>query len=78
MKLIDYDKYNRWSPRTTIVSAVVQAVVTGFFLGLALIEAVAGRDVLTWTFSLAMGFSSGVGALTSTLIALHKCSPSTS
>ena len=34
MKLIDYDKYTRkWSPRSTVVLAVVESIVTGLFLG---------------------------------------------
>ncbi|MBI3644441.1 MAG: hypothetical protein HY233_00510 [Acidobacteriales bacterium] len=77
MKLIDYDKYTKkWSPRSTIVLAVVEAVVAGFFLGAALIEAVRGHDVWVWIWPLVMGFASGVGALQATLVALHTCPPS--
>ena len=76
MKLIDYDKYTKkWSPRGAIMLAVVDAIVTGFFLGAALFEALRGRDVWTWIFSLVMAFSSGVGALQATLVALHNCPP---
>ena len=40
MKLIDYDKYTKkWSPRSTIMLLVVEAILTGFFLGAALFEA---------------------------------------
>jgi len=77
MKLIDYDKYkSKWSPRATIALAVVDALATGLFLGLSLIEAVRGSDFWTWIFPLTMGFASGVGALHATLVALHNCPPS--
>jgi hypothetical protein len=74
MKLIDYDKYTKkWSPRSTILLAVVEATVTGFFLSAVLFEALRGRDVWTWVLPLVLAFSSGVGALQATLVALHNC-----
>jgi hypothetical protein len=74
IKLIDYDKYTKkWSPRSTILLLVVEAVVAGFFLGSALIEAVRGREVLAGILPLGMAFLSGVGTLQATLIALHNC-----
>jgi len=74
MRLIDYEKYTKKrSPRSTIVLAVVEAVVAGFFLGSALIEAVRAHDVWAWIWPLAMAFASGVGALQATLVALHNC-----
>jgi hypothetical protein len=77
MKLIDYDKYTKkWSPRSTILLLVVEAVVAGFFLGAALIEAVRGREVWAWILPLCMAFLSGVGTLQATLVALHNCPPS--
>jgi hypothetical protein len=77
MKLIDYDKYSRkWSPRSTVVLAVVESIVTGFFLGVTLFESLRGREVWTWVSPLVMTFASGVGALLATLIALHNCVPS--
>jgi hypothetical protein len=78
MKLIDYDKYEgKWSPRGTVLAAVVEAIVTGFFLGAALIVATHGATFRTWAWPLAMGFSTGIAALQTTLIALHNCPPST-
>ena len=77
MKLIDYDKYSKkWSPRATILLLVVESVVTGFLLSWSLIGIVRGHDVWSWAFPLVLGFSSGVGALQATLIALHNCPPS--
>jgi hypothetical protein len=77
MKLIDYDKYTKKSsPRATIVNAVISALVAGFFLGSALIDAVLGRDIWKWMLPLAMGLLSGLGALQSTLVALRTCPPS--
>jgi hypothetical protein len=77
MKLIDYDKYTKkWSPRSTITLLVVEAIVTGFFLGATLFEALRGHDIWTWITPLVLGFSSGVGTLQAMLIALHNCPPS--
>jgi hypothetical protein len=37
MKLIDYDKYaKRWTPRSVIIFLLVEGLVTGFLLGVAL------------------------------------------
>ena len=77
MKLIDYDKYTKkWSPRSTIMLLVVEAIVTGFFLAATLFEALRGRDIWAWIMPLVLGFSSGVGTLQATLIALRNCPPS--
>lgn len=74
MKLIDYDKYTKkWSPRGTIMLLVMEALVTGFFLGATLFEALRGRDIWAWIMPLVLGFSSGVGTLQATLIALRNC-----
>jgi hypothetical protein len=74
MKLIDYDKYTKkWSPRSTIMLLVVEAIVTGFFLGATLFEALRGHDIWAWIMPLVLGFSSAVGTLQATLIALHNC-----
>jgi hypothetical protein len=78
MKLIDYQKYTKnWTPRSVVVLLLVEALVTGFFLGMALMEGAASKQSSAWTFSLflVLGFSSGVGALQSTLVALHNCLP---
>jgi hypothetical protein len=78
MKLINYDKYTKkWSPRSTIMLAVVEATVTGFFLGATLFEVLRGRDVWTWVWPLVMAFAIGVGTLQATLVALHNCPAST-
>ncbi len=74
MKLIDYDKYTtKWSMRSTILGAVIEAAVTGFFVAWSLSEVVRGQGFRAWVWPLVLGFSSGVGALQATLIALHKC-----
>lgn len=76
MKLIDYDKYTKkWSARSTIILLVVEAIVTGFFLGATLFEALRGHNVWAWIMPLVLGFSSGVGTLQATLIALRNCQP---
>ncbi len=76
MRLIDYEKYtNKWSPRSTVMLLVVEAIVTGFFLGATLYEALPGHDVWRWILPLALAFSSGVGTLQSTLILLHGFPP---
>jgi hypothetical protein len=78
MRLIDYaGYYKKLSPRSTIKFLVMEAVFTGFFLGLSLIEVVRGRNFWTWAWMLAMVFSFGVGTLQATLVALHNCPPST-
>lgn len=76
MKLINYAKYQgkNWSPKASIISAVVQAVITGFFLGMSVIEAAGRHDFWRWVWPLTLGFASGVGALQATLIALHAIS----
>jgi hypothetical protein len=73
MKLIDYEKYKNVSSRSSVLSAVVEALSTGVLIGLCLIEAFRGRDFWQWAWMLAICFSSAVGALRGTLIALHKC-----
>jgi hypothetical protein len=74
MKLIDYDKYTKkWSPRSTILLAVVESIITGFFLSAALFESLRRQDGWTWVMPLVLGFASGVSALLATLVALHNC-----
>jgi hypothetical protein len=74
MRLINYDKYKKkTTPRAVLVSALVQALVTGFFLGLALMKGIHSRNYSDWMFPLALGFASGVGALRDALLALHNC-----
>ena len=76
MKLIDYEKYQKkWSPRDTIVLAIVEAIVTGFFLSATLFESLRRHDVWAWATPLALGFASAVGMLQATLVALHNCPP---
>ena len=77
MKHIELGYRRKWSPRTTIVFTVVDAIVTGFFLGATLFEYLRGRDVLSWIFPLAMALTSGVGTVRGTLVALRNCSHST-
>jgi len=76
MRLINYNKYQKWSPRQTIVLAVIEAAVAGLFLGSALIEVASGHNAWTWSWPIVMAFASGVGSLQATLIALHNCPPS--
>ena len=38
MKLIEYSRYKNWSPRSTILLLVVDAIVTGFFLAATLFD----------------------------------------
>ena len=74
MKLVDYEKYTRkWSPRSSVVMAVTDGIVTGFFLGATLYEYLRGRNELSWIWPAAMAFLAGVGTLLSTLVALHNC-----
>jgi hypothetical protein len=74
MKLIDYEKYGKkWSPRSVVALLFVEAVCTGFFLGLALSEAIHSQDSWNWIWPLTLGFASGVGALQAALITLHNC-----
>lgn len=74
VKLINYDKYTKkWSPRSTILLAVVESITTGFFLSAALFESLRRLDVWAWVVPLALGFASGVSALLATLVALHNC-----
>jgi hypothetical protein len=74
MKFIDYEKYaKKWSPRSTILLAVVESIITGFFLSAALFELLRRQDVWTWVMPLVLGFASGISALLATLVALHNC-----
>ena len=78
MKLIDYSKYGKKrTPRSLALLLLWEAVLTGFFLGAALIEAVHSRDLWTWLWPLVMGFVCGVAAFQATLLALHNCPIST-
>jgi len=46
MRLIDYDKYTkRWFPRSAILLAVVESIITGFFLSAALFESLRRQDI---------------------------------
>lgn len=67
----------KWSPRTTIVFTVLDAIVTGFFLGVTLLEYMRGREPLSWMFPLGMAFINAVSTLRGTLVALGNCSRST-
>ena len=74
MKLIDYEKYKKkWPPRSTMLLAVVESIITGFFLSAALFESLRRQGGWTWVMPLVLGFASGVSALAATLVALHNC-----
>jgi hypothetical protein len=78
MKLIDYDKYQKkWNPRSVVVLLVVEALATGFFLALALMEGIHSHNSWDWIWPLALGFGSAVGVLQAGLIVLHNCRAST-
>ena len=78
MKLIDYQKYTKkWKPRSVVVLLLVEALVTGFFLGVALMEGTASNRSSAWIFPLVLGFASAVGAFQATLVTLHNCRPPT-
>jgi hypothetical protein len=56
MRLINYDKYKRkWSPRSTILLAVFEALIAGLFIGVSFMEAIRGRDFLNLGFSAPFG-----------------------
>ncbi len=74
MKLIDYDKYQKkWNPRSVVVLLVVEALSTGFFLGLALMEGLHSHNSWDLIWPLVLGFGSAVGVLHAALIVLHNC-----
>jgi hypothetical protein len=74
MNLIDYDKYTKkWSPRSVIMLLVVETFATGLFLGVALMEGTSQYKSSSWIFPLVLAFSSAVGVLQTTLLALHNC-----
>lgn len=74
MKLINYDKYSKkWTPRSVILLLLVEALVTGFFFGMALMEAIFPHRSSGWIFPLVLAFSSAVGVFQTTLLALHNC-----
>jgi hypothetical protein len=74
MRLIDYDKYTKkWTPRSVVVLLLVESLVTGFLLGLALMEGIVSNKSSVWIFPLVLAFGSGVGVLQTTLVALHNC-----
>ncbi len=72
MRPIWYGKRER-SPRTTIVSTVVNAIAAGFFLGVTLFEYVRGHSALSWMGPLVLTFLNAVSTLRGTLIALRNC-----
>lgn len=61
----------RRSLRVTIVLAVLDAIITGFFLGAAYIDYMLRRG--SWIWPLAMAFTFGMGTLRQTFVALHDC-----
>ncbi len=63
----------RWSPRTTIVFTVINAIVTGFLLGVTLLQYLRGRSALSWLTPLAIAFSSAVTTLRGTFEAMRNC-----
>ena len=77
MRLINYTKHKKWTPRSTVLLLVVESFATGLFLGLALTEAVRSHDIWDWIWPLVMGFASAVGALQAALVALHNYPPPT-
>ena len=79
MKLVDYDKYNETrSPRSIVLNVVVEATLTGVFLGIALAGARL-HDGNAWHFAWPLTFAliGGARALKGTLVALHNCPPFT-
>lgn len=72
MRSIWYGK-RQWSPRTTIVSTVIDAIVTGFLLGLTLLQYLRGHSALSYLTPFALTFLSAVATLRGTLIALRNC-----
>ncbi len=78
MKLVDYCNKvtQRQSFRQTIVFLAVETLLTGLFLGVAVIEGVERHNLWWWAFPLFLAISSGLGALQSMLIALHFTSTS--
>jgi hypothetical protein len=73
MKRIGLSQGKKWSPRINIVLTVINAIVTGFFVGATLIEYLHGRGVLTWIWPLGMAVTSGLTTLNGTLVALRNC-----
>jgi hypothetical protein len=63
----------QWSPRTTIVFTVVDAIATGFFLVVTLFQYLRGHGLLSWIWPLVMAFASGVGTLRGMVVALRNC-----
>jgi len=52
---------------------VVEAISTGLFLGMTLMEVTSPLKSSGWIFPLVLGFGSAVGAVQTTLLALHNC-----
>ena len=74
MKLINYDKYTKkWTPRSVILLLLVEALGTGFFLAVTLMVGTSPHKSSAWILPLAIAFSSAVGVLQTTLLALHNC-----
>ena len=62
-----------WSHRTTIVFTVLDAIVAGFFLGVALLEYLRGGDVLRWIFPFVMTFATALTTLRGLFVVLRNC-----
>jgi hypothetical protein len=63
----------KWSIRTTIVFTTMDAIVAGFFLGVALVEYLRGGDVLRWVFPLVMAFTTALTTLRGLFVVLRNC-----
>src|SRR5207245_2216543 len=61
------------TPQSVVLLLVVEALSTGFFSGLALMEGLRSHRSWNWTWLLVLAFASGVGVLETTLVALHNC-----
>lgn len=77
MKLINYDKYKKWSPRQAVLLAVMSAFSAGLYLGTAASRPATSHEFWWWFRELTMGFSMAVLALLSAMVALHHIGPST-
>ena len=74
MKLIDYDKYQKkWNPRSVVVLLVVEALSTGFFLGLALMEGLHSHNSWDLIWPLVWALEAAWECLHAALIVLHNC-----
>jgi len=76
VKLVNYDKFKKRSPRETMFFAILFAVLCGVMIGMVLMQIALGRGVWTWGLGSVWAALIGLESLQWTFATLRKYSPS--